>query len=348
MDFPNDTVFELRVDPTSGRRVLIAEARALRPSDFKSDPVPFPSHDPVDCPFCPGNEHATPHELAVLRNTQGAWQARVVPNKFPAVGLASDELWTQGVPSPGVDGQCLAPHGVHEVIIESARHVRDWADLKREEVVDVLRLFRDRINNAYREHGMTTAILFKNVGQGAGASLEHIHSQLVVLPFAPQVLDEELRIAAEFYASSGKCLMCDLLDKEIQGERFVLENEHFSAFCAYAGRQPYEMWIVPKEHGSRFTELADSHFGSLAEILRELVRRLSAVIVEPAYNLVLHMAPMNDDRARAFHWHWELIPRTTSLAGFEWGTGMHINSVSPERAAIRLRALKPGEKLPIQ
>jgi UDPglucose--hexose-1-phosphate uridylyltransferase len=238
---------------------------------------------------------------------------------------------------------------VHEVIIESPRHIYDWSELPTKELVTVLSMFRDRMEHAYTLHHMTTALVFKNVGRDAGASLEHVHSQLIALPFVPEVLECELRKSAEFRNRTEGCLMCRLLADEIQQQtRMVIENAHFAAFCAFAGRQPYETWILPKSHASDFTQIDAQESQALAEILGELVRRLHGVLTPCAYNLVLHTAPREDQRAAAFHWHWEMIPRSTSLAGFEWGTGMHINSVSPERAAIRLRMSKAGEKLSIQ
>jgi UDPglucose--hexose-1-phosphate uridylyltransferase len=352
MDCTSDTVFEMRTDPTTGRRVLIAEARAARPSDFADDTA-IGQHSLEKCPFCRGHEWHTPHELAVVNDSQGEWQIRVVPNKYPAVAPAP----SGGRKSPAVDAlqvagdlrPPLAPDGVHEVIIESPRHIQDWSELATDEIAKLLQVFRERIAHAYTNHGMRSALLFKNVGQGAGASLEHIHSQLIALPFVPEVLETELAVAAEFQSHSGECLMCRLLANErSEGSRFVIENDHFAAFCAYAGRQPYETWIVPKVHASDFLEISAQKSLALAEILGELVRRLRTLLAPLAYNLVLHTAPVGDERQAAFHWHWELIPRSTSLAGFEWGTGMHINSVSPERAAIRLRASKSGEKVPIQ
>ncbi len=326
MDSTSDTAFEIRIDPTTGRKVLIAEGRALRPNDFVGD-TQQSSHAGAHCPFCRGHEHETPRELAVVHDSQGEWQIRVVPNKYPAVSAA----------------------GVHEVIIESPRHITDWSELSTDEITAVLQVFRARIAHAYTNHGIRSALLFKNVGQGAGASLEHLHSQLIALPFVPEVLETELAVAAEFQSQAGECLMCGLLAKELTEEsRLVLENEHFAVFCAYAGRQPYETWIVPKVHAHDFQAISVQESAALAAILRELVRRLRTHLSLLAYNLLLHTAPVGDERQAAFHWHWELIPRSTSLAGFEWGTGMHINSVSPERAAIRLRASKSGEEVPIQ
>jgi UDPglucose--hexose-1-phosphate uridylyltransferase len=345
----------MRTDPTTGRKVLIAEGRALRPNDFVG--AGMRPCDPLDrglsetCPFCRGNEHQTPHELAVVNDAAGEWQVRVVPNKYPALAMVTD-INAQGLQSLGVSGERYSPHGVHEVIIESPRHVCDWAELTTDELAAVLQVFRDRIEHAYAAHKMQAAIVFKNVGEAAGASLEHVHTQLVAFPYVPEVLMREVQIAAEHLKRTGSCLMCRLVAEELQsGIRLVAENDAFAAFTAYAGRQPYETWIVPKRHASSFTQLSNEESHRLAGILSGVVEQLSgAGDLHPplAYNVVLHTAPAGGANAAAFHWHWELIPRTTSLAGFEWGTGMYINSVSPERAAIRLRMSKSGENLPIQ
>jgi UDPglucose--hexose-1-phosphate uridylyltransferase len=369
-----ESVFELRSDPTTGRKVLIAEGRALRPFDFKGEQAPT-GQSTKDCPFCRGSEHQTPHELAVVTDAQGEWQVRVVPNKYPAVasyeiplpcrdglgeGFQQSEITAplpvQYAPLRRVceivagegDLYCTsAPHGLHEVIIESPRHVSDWTELSVDELTLVLTMFRDRLLAAAMA-GFTFGLIFKNVGQTAGASLEHVHSQLIALPFVPEVLECELRIAADYHSQHGKCLMCELLAAEIEhGERLVIENEHFAAITAYAGRQPYESLIVPKSHSLSILDINDEVSRSLAAILRDMVTRLASVLSPLAYNLVLHTAPLDGKRSAAFHWHWELIPRSTSLAGFEWATGMHINSVSPERAALRLRASNSSEKLPI-
>jgi UDPglucose--hexose-1-phosphate uridylyltransferase len=290
----------------------------------------------------------TPQELAVVNDSQGDWQIRVVPNKYPAVSVAT-ERHAQGLQSLGVCGERFAPHGAHEVIVESPRHVLDWTELSTDELANVLRMFRDRLGNAFAEHRLTAGLIFKNVGQAAGASLEHVHSQLIALPFVPHVLELEVVIANVFHQQRSECLMCHLLADEIrQGTRMIVQNSHFAAICAYAARQPYETWIIPKAHASHYAELSDAESEALAAIFRQTLRLLGTVLTPLAYNAVLHTAPAGDERSAAFHWHWEVIPRSASLAGFEWGTGMYINSVSPERAAIRLRSSNSGENLPIQ
>lgn len=341
--------------------MLIAEGRSLRPNDFVGDVAQSISHSSESCPFCRGNEDQTPPELATVLDAEGNWQVRVVPNKYPVVSMMAcgGREPSAYLPAHAANAGDLrpplakeAPHGIHEVIIESPRHIYDWTELSPDELATVLRVFRDRIKDAYATHQIKSALIFKNVGEAAGASLEHVHSQLIALPFAPEVLDTELAVAAEYHQEHGQCLMCRLLSDEVQdGTRLVARNSHFAAICVYAGRQPYETWIVPNEHQHDFTQLSDEQSKELAVILQHVLRRFSKLNdlpQLPAYNAVLHTAPSSGVLAAEFHWHWEIIPRSTSLAGFEWGTGMHINPVSPERAAFQLRSSNSSENLPIQ
>ncbi len=323
-------VFELRFDPITGRRVLIAEGRAERPSDFATSATvaAVARGTATNCPFCRGNEHQTPRELAKLADSEGNWQVRVVPNKFPAVSL--EAAVSHGLQS-GLN-QCEPAAGTHEVIIESPRHISDWTELSADALSVVLGVFADRLKHTYEQRQLQSAVIFKNVGVRGGASLEHVHTQLMAFPFVPDILDQELQAAAEYHSRNEKCLFCEIIASELADRRrLVHENDHFLAFCAYAGRQPFECWFLPKLHASSFTDLADP--AALADTLQAVIYRLSGIISPPAYNLILHTAPARDPRSDFFHWHWELIPRSTSLAGLEWGGGVYINSVSPERAA---------------
>ncbi|TWU29524.1 galactose-1-phosphate uridylyltransferase [Bythopirellula polymerisocia] len=333
MNLINQPAFELRIDPVTGRRVLIAEGRAARPTDFAASSVEQPSaRGPVStCPFCRGNEHQTPRELAQLNDAEGNWQVRVVPNKFPAVLLDAPVV----VEDSSVLGRCESALGTHEVIIDSPQHICDWRDFSLESLAAVLGIYAERLRHAYEQLNLPAAVLFKNVGVLGGASLEHVHSQLMAFPFVPDVLECELQAASDFIIQQGECLFCKIIADELRHRRrLVHENDHFMAFCAYAGRQPYETCILPIKHASSFANLAE--VTALAETLQSVIRRVAGILTPPAYNLILHTAPADDPRSDAFHWHWELIPRSTSLAGLEWGGGIYINSVSPERAARTL------------
>jgi UDPglucose--hexose-1-phosphate uridylyltransferase len=341
---------ELRIDPVCGRLVYIAEDRAGRPNDFVlvEATAAFPtaqSHD--GCPFCAGHEAATPHESAATLDADGRWRVRCVPNKYPAVSLSAacglaPEATTNAASQMSLAAKPQAALGAHEVIIESPRHVTELADLDADQLAVVLAMYRERLRRWATDGRLRHAVVFKNSGPAAGASLAHLHSQLVALPFVPETMQAELDGAARWQAARGHCVFCAILEDERDGgSRMVFEHEGYAAVSAYAARQPFETWVLPTRHAARFEQLDDADLIPLATILLELTRRLAAQCGRRgyplAYNLILHTSPFEDSHAAAYHWHWELIPRTTHLAGLEWGAGVFINPVSPERAAQDLR-----------
>ncbi len=318
---------ELRIDPICGRRVYIAEDRAGRPSDFVDLPEPTRSAQQRDrqarCPFCRGHESETPTASAAVLDAEGRWQVRVVPNKYPAVRMDSSA------------GDAL---GAHEVIIESPDHRLDVVELSPARFAQVLGVYRDRLRHWSADNRLKHAIIFKNSGPAAGASLEHVHSQLIALPDVPDAAQAEFDGAARYHAAHARCVFCDLLRREIDAaDRLVLRGDGYVGICAYAGRQPFETWIIPERHAARFDDVQDDDLPVVAVILQEVLRRLHAETGGSAYNLILHTGSFDGAHDGVFHWHWELIPRSTQLAGFEWGSGRHINPMSPERAARRLR-----------
>ncbi len=313
---------------------MIAEDRAGRPNDFVAQEST--SGDQAECPFCVGHESLTPDPLLEVAGASGPWQVRVVPNKYPAVFLGQKQQEPSGTSVLGQIPQ--SPDGAHEVLIESPRHIQDITELTAKEMARVLRVYRVRLGHWSQDKRIEHATLFKNVGVAAGASLEHIHSQLIALPYVPPVIAAELQASQQYFAAHQTCVFCQLLCEELDHrERFVAETDRFVAFCAYAGRQPYETWILPKEHSSNFEQLADPDLESLALLLQQVVSRLRTQLGPLSYNLLLHTAPFAGTDSAHYHWHFELVPRCTQLAGFEWGAGMFINPLSPERAAARLR-----------
>ncbi len=332
-------ISELRTDPITGHQVLIAEDRAGRPNDFSAQEST--SVDQAECPFCAGHENLTPEPLLMVNGPSGEWQVRVVPNKFPAVSLDPCELVEPRTSSLGLVSQ--SPIGAHEVFIESPRHVQEITELSIAELSLVLQAYRERLRFWSTDECVQHATIFKNVGTAAGASLEHIHSQLLALPTIPPVMASELEGSQRYYAKNQACIFCKLVEDELaHRKRLVMDTGPFVAFCAYAGRQPYETWILPRQHSANFEQLDDSKIESLAKVLRQVVERLQARLTSPSYNLILHTAPFRQlyadgDINQYWHWHFELVPRSTTRAGFEWGTGMFINPLAPERAAVRLR-----------
>lgn len=330
---------ELRKDPITGRWVIISTERAKRPSDFGAEPSPRPSGF---CPFCPGNEERTPPEILAYRhgggppNTPG-WHVRVVANKFPAL-VAEGDLNRQG---DGIYDK-MNGVGVHEVIIETPDHEQTLTTLAAQQVEDVLGAYRDRILDLRKDPRLQYILVFKNHGEAAGASLEHPHSQLIATPIIPKRVREEVDGAKEYYDCKGRCVYCDMVRQELaQKSRVVSANAHFVAIAPFASQFPFETWILPRTHGASLEEAGKQECVGLARILQETLQRLERVLVDPPYNFVIHNSPLGEDDHIHYHWHLEITPRLTRMAGFEWGTGIYINPTPPEEAAQYLRDAVP-------
>lgn len=336
---------ELRKDPIVGRWVIIAHERARRPHDFK--PAAEAPASPKLCPFCEGSEGMTPPEILAYRepgvrpNGPG-WRVRVVPNRFPALQVEG-ELDKRG------DGiyDSMAGVGAHEVIIESPGHHVTMATLPEAHIRDVLWVYRDRLVDLKRDRRLVHGMLFKNVGENAGASLEHTHSQLIVTPIVPISVWEEMTGALEFYNYRGRCIYCDMARQEAAVEkRVVLDTPHFTAFCPYASRFPFETWIVPKTHESHFENITKPGVDDLGHVLHQVLNKLELALDSPSYNYIVHTAPFDHSGLPHYHWHIEVIPRLTKVAGFEWGSGFYINPVPPEHAAAFLREVEVSAPRP--
>jgi UDPglucose--hexose-1-phosphate uridylyltransferase len=232
----------------------------------------------------------------------------------------------------------MAGVGAHEVIIESPRHHVSMAELSEDNIREVLWVYRDRLVDLRRDARLLHGMLFKNVGSAAGASLEHTHSQLIVTPIVPISVWEEMTGALEFFNYRGRCIYCDMVHQELATEkRIVLDTPHFTAFCPYAGRFPFETWIVPKAHSSHFEEIPEPVVADHGQVLRRVLGKLERALDRPPYNYIVHTAPFDHPALPHYHWHIEIIPRLTKVAGFEWGSGFYINPVPPENAAGFLR-----------
>ncbi|MFQ5965492.1 MAG: galactose-1-phosphate uridylyltransferase [Candidatus Scalinduaceae bacterium] len=326
---------ELRKEPVSGRWVIISTERAARPTDFKSTPQPIKSDF---CPFCEGNEAKTPPEIIAYRekatkaNTTG-WRVRVVPNKFPALQIEGE----QNKRGEGIYDM-MNGIGAHEIIIESPRHVLSITALENGNVEEVLWSYRDRLVDLKKDKRFVYGLIFKNVGVSAGASLEHSHSQLIVTPIVPQQVTNEMVGAETFYKYRGRCIYCDMIQQEITTDsRIVILSDDFVAFTPFASRFPFETWILPKAHDSHFENLQKLEIEELASILKNTLIRLESALEFPSYNYIIHTTPFHINESEYYHWHIEIIPRLTNIAGFEWGTGFYINQMSPEKAAEYLR-----------
>lgn len=313
---------EYRQDPITGNWVVIASSRADRPIEFESPPIRRPKRD---CPFCPGNEASTPvASLELFDPNDGNWQVRIVANLYPAFDATfqADQMQSDSVSA------C----GSHEVIIESPRHVSRITELTDAEVAVVFDAYRQRFRSLADDKRIVYGLLFKNCGLAAGISLEHVHSQLVALPIVPPVVDCELRGARARFAETDRCIYCDIIAQS--KDRIIDSDDSFVAFCPFASRFPYEMWILPRHHSAHFHTEDDS--ASLGRFVRGTLRRLEQQIPGAAYNMILHSSPFDSDRYDYYHWHIEIIPRLATVAGLEWGSGIHVNVVTPETAAAQL------------
>jgi UDPglucose--hexose-1-phosphate uridylyltransferase len=326
------TVPELRKDPVVDRWVIVSTDRLGRTQELDAPPPPRP---PADCPFCAGHEYLTPHETFALRDANG-WRIRVVPNAFPALRPAGE---FRQLPDAGFER--WTGIGIHEVVIECPHHEASAANLPAAQLADVFRVFRQRVRAGKSDPRLVYPMIFKNCGADAGASLAHAHSQIVLMPCVPLAAREELDGAARFLETHGRCVFCDLRDRERTAwVRMVAESAEFTAFTAFAGRFPFETWIIPAKHGSHFDEITDAQANDLGDLFRTVLRKLSLGLNDPPYNFYIHTAPLNEPPSASYHWHIEVLPRLTGIAGFEWGTGFAINPVPPEQAAEYLRAVE--------
>ncbi len=319
-----------RKDPFGHAWVLISPERGLVASDFGSV-----LGGPARSPLSPGNERATGPEIAAVRPPTGAvgspdWSMRVIahpsalvqPRAFEASG---DHLFWHASPS-----------GYQEIIVEhpDARMALDT--MPRRHLIDVLRLYRERLEVASRLPDIRHVQLNRNVGRAAGSLFDHPHAQLLAVPVGNRWVEEELEAATAYRAEHGGCLFCDVIARELRDkERVLSANDGFVAVVPFASKTPFETWILPRTHGSSYSNGASNSFADLADLLQTVVRAINAALDHPPYNLLVHTMPHGADDA--FHWHIEILPRLTQQAGFDWGTGFYVNPTPPEDAARFLR-----------
>jgi UDPglucose--hexose-1-phosphate uridylyltransferase len=331
---------DLRIDPLTGLRTIVAGDRAVRPGGgMHADPRP--AIDPEKDPFLDGHEDRTPPELFALRPDGGApdtpgWRVRVVPNLYPALAPPDG-----GPPQAGADPLAsgrgepeLFPsrpaEGAHEVIVNAPKPVTSLAELEPDEVATAMDVWRERM----RTHAESPYVhVLVNEGREAGASLPHTHAQLYALPFVPAAIAREReRFTAYFERTQGRNLLEDLLQEEVRRrDRIVSIDREAVAICPFASRVPFELQIIPRKPRARFED--DGPLG--AALLHQLLGRLEKVLGGvPPFNAWVRTAPRG---AESFCWRIDIVPRLTQLAGLELGTGVNLNIVPPERAAELLR-----------
>jgi UDPglucose--hexose-1-phosphate uridylyltransferase len=329
---------ELRLDPLSGLRTIVAGEREGRPGgEFKVEPRP--PVDPDGDPFLEGHEDRTPPEVYALRPDGGepdspGWLVRVVPNLYPALGDGAAEA--PGDPLAEGRGQpdlfsARPAVGAHEVIVNTPQPLGSLAEMDVEQLETAMGVWRERMRLHAADAEYVHVIV--NEGREAGASLPHTHAQLYALGFVPGAIAREReRFTAWHERTQGRNLAEDLVQEEVRlRERVVAVDSDAVALCPYAARMPFEVQIVPRRPRARFED--DGPLG--AAMLLEVLRRLeSAIGGLPPFNLWVRTAPRG---ATSFCWRIDLVPRLAQLAGLELGSGVNLNIVPPEVAAQRLR-----------
>jgi UDPglucose--hexose-1-phosphate uridylyltransferase len=341
---------ELRKDPIIGRWVIIATERGRRPDQFSTQAEEPTSDKP--CPFCEKNEPLTPAEVYALRPKHSApnspgWNLRVVPSIAPFLRIEG-ELERRG---KGLY-DLMNGIGAHEVVIETNQHIANMADLSEEQILDVITCYIDRITDLEKDKRFKYVLVFKNHGWSAGGGrIQHSRSQLIATPVNPKRVKEELKGARFYYDIHERCVFCDMIKQELQSkDRIVLDIDGFIAIAPFAARFPFEVWILPKKHSCDFVNLDMEDRMYLGKVIKGVLAKLKKGLNDPPYNYVLHTAPFR--RAKLgywksvdydYHWHIEIIPRLTRVAGFEWGTGFYICPLPPEDAAKFLREVNEDE-----
>ncbi|MGC9257910.1 galactose-1-phosphate uridylyltransferase [Desulfurella sp.] len=329
---------ELRKDPIIERWVIISTERGKRPHDFKLDEQIKTSGG--FCPFDPGNEKYVPPEIYAVRSPGSQpndpnWTLRVVPNKFPALGIEGDlDKHAVGL------YDAMNGIGAHEVIIETPNHTETLDIMPLDRMKDVVLTYKARIEDLKKDKRMKYVLVFKNYGAIAGASLEHSHSQLIALPIIPKRPLELFVGAKEYFSYKDRCPFCDVIRQELNDKlRLIEETKHFVSITPFASRSPFEVSIIPKKHSAHF-EFEDSEvLYDFTYILQNTLKRLKIALDNPPYNFVLINGAFVFDHDDYFHWHLDITPRLTKIAGFEWGSGFYINPTPPEDAAKYLREI---------
>ena len=353
-----DIIREIRMNPiVPSESVLVATARSMRPRKAE-EPAARDRRGHVEtCPFCVGNEHMTPPTIAAFPG-QADWQVRIVENLYPVLGDDSSA-------TPLVFGlqQAMDGYGRHEVLIDHPKHGVAIHEMSAEHLALLLGAYRDRMEQLYAGNDRIRYVLvFKNFGAAAGASIPHTHSQIIAMPVVPENVFNEVASSRAHYQKHHQCIFCSLIDEALTFEatiydhtsgevrrrisvgQYVIERgERFIAVKPFASRFEWEIHILPLNHEADFLTVTEEDRQDFARVLRRTMARLDAVIGGAQYNFFLHSLPRSPDLADcagSYHWHLEICPRTSIPTGFELGSGLFVNTISPETAAEQLRAVE--------
>lgn len=322
---------ELRQDIVTGDWVVIATGRAKRPDAF-IQPERIIARDEND-PFENPEESGQEKDVLIYRRDDGDWSLRVFPNKYPAFsrGKAVKEL---------SEGPYFSMSGVgyHEVVVTRDAH-RSLALLDTWQVAEVIDAYQERYLDLMNKKSVNYIQLFHNHGKEAGASLSHPHSQLMAIPVVSPYIAGELFGAESYYQSNKARVYETMVEYELSHKkRVIFENEDFIAFCPFASRAAFEVWVVGKRPNPYFERITDEEKFTAAEALQKALQALYAGLNDPAYNFYIHTAPCDGKDYPHYQWHIEILPHTAMWGGFEFSTGIEVSTIQPEVAAEYLRS----------
>ena len=346
------SINEMRKDYLLDRWVVISAARKRRPTDFVKQKE---ERKAGTCALCPENEHMTPPATLVYIPSNGKirkekdensfrhknWLIRCVPNMYPAFTPPNKEEKGE-VKEDFMHAKAI---GHHEVIIESPNHDEHPGVAKTSQLIHVINAYLDRFQEFSAENYVKYVSIFRNHGLEAGASLSHAHTQIIATPTIPKIVEDELKTSEKFWVKKENCVFCDILQKERASARLIRENDGFIVFAPWASVHPFEFWVFPKRHQCCLLDLSKSEVKALAKTMRVSLGGLRTLLNDPPYNFGFHQKCGAKDY---YHWHLEVYPTLAIWAGFEKSTGMFINAVPPEDAAISLREAFLAEEKRIQ
>jgi len=320
---------KLRQNIVTGDWVVIAPERAKRPEDFVMAAAPK-RHIDGKCPFCLINPNSSYQFSIKEAETKNIY---TIPNKYPAF-VNDEEVISEG----GELYFSTKSLGGHEVIIVKD-HEKEIYEGGQELLEELFGVYLNRYKFWRKEPTVEYIMPIHNLGPEAAASIEHPHSQLFVSSVIPNYIERELAGSLKFYEEKKKCVFCAILEEEKRQDiRIVAENNDFLVFTFFASRFPFEMWVLPKRHSGHFEEISQLELKNLAQIVDEVLGKLNKTLHFPPFNWWLHTGPSHKDHIGDFyHWHLEIAPRVSKFGGYELGSGIVIDVVSPELAAGFLR-----------
>ncbi len=329
---------QLRKDPVLKQWVIVSPERGKRPMDYKSEP--HKDEDQHNCPFCEGNEKLTPSESLSFRKAgtqpnQPGWWVRTFPDQKPIL-IPTGDVWREGI---GMF-DAMNSIGIHEIVVEVPQHNQTLQNVSIDQVKELVWAYKQRLLEIKKNPRYKHFMVVKNSGKGV-SSFTHSHSHIVATPIIPKRIEEEIDGAREYFHYHDRCVYCDIIRQELeQNSRIISSDSMFLAFCPFAARFPFEIMIIPKAHQPFFENLDKEHVNGFANILQVALKKMQSLLPNLPYNYIIHTSPCTDSYRDFFHWHLEIIPKLTQIAGFEWGSGFYINPTPPEDAAQMLREVK--------